>query len=99
MIQKDEFYKSHLRFHIVDVRREAEDDLRVVRVVFAVSNVDVHIDLVFVCFDQHSGKINEKRKKRLAPVMHTSPHKGAVTRWKSLLLTRSRLSVRQLLQS
>lgn len=70
MTQKDEFWKSHLRFHIVDVRREAEDDLRVVCVVFAVSNVDVDIDLVFVRFDQHSGKINEEKKtkkKRLAP--------------------------------
>lgn len=53
-MQAEEYYKSHLHFNIVDVRREAEDDFSVVCVVFAVSDVDVHIDLVCVCFDQHS---------------------------------------------
>lgn len=51
--------KSHLDFNVVDVRREAEADFSVVRVVFAVSNVDVHINLVFARFDQHSGEVNE----------------------------------------
>lgn len=87
-MQTEQLWESHLDFHIVDVRREAEDDFSVVCVVFTVSNVDVHINLVFACFDQHAG---EKKWKVLAclVVMHTSPHKGAVVHWKSLQLMRS----------
>lgn len=60
-MQREEF-KSHLYFHVVDVRSEAQDDPRVVRVVFAVSYVDVHINLVFVVFNHHSGEVHENRE-------------------------------------
>lgn len=52
--------KAHLYFHIVDVGCEAEDHFGVVRVVFAVSDVDVHVKLVLVRFDHHAGGRNEK---------------------------------------
>lgn len=38
--------KPHLDFHVVDVRREAQGDFGVVCVVLAVSDGDVHINLV-----------------------------------------------------
>lgn len=59
MIQREKHWKSHLCFNIVDVRREAEDNLGVVCIVFAVFNSDGHINLVFVFFDHHSGEENE----------------------------------------
>lgn len=71
-MQTDKFKKSHLYFNVVDVGREAEGDFSVVCVVFAVSNVDVHLDLVFLRFDQHSGEVNEKCQQ-LACDAHISP--------------------------
>lgn len=52
--------KSHLYFHVLDVGREAEDDLGVVCVVSAILDFDVHVDLFFVCSDQHPGNISLK---------------------------------------
>lgn len=87
-MRTDEFQESHLYFLIVDVGREAEGDFRVVRVVFAVPDVDVHVNLVIFGFDQHPGGGNEKQSGHVA-VMHESPHTGAVTHRKGLLPTRS----------
>lgn len=87
-MQTDDFEESHLYFLIVDVGREAEGDFRVVRVVFAVSDVDVHFNLVFLCFDQHPGGGNENPSGHVA-VMHKSPHTGAVTHQRDLPPTRS----------
>lgn len=52
--------KSHLYFHILDVGREAEDDLGVVCVVSVVPDFDVHVELFFVGADQKAGNISWK---------------------------------------
>ena len=81
MMPTEEYEKAHLYFNIVDVRCETEGNFCVVCVVFAVSNVDVHVNLVFVCSDHHSGEINKKKLSAGLVVMHMPPHKGAVTHW------------------
>lgn len=46
--EKDKLQKSHLHVYEVYVWREAEGDLSVVGVVFAISHVDIDVNLVIV---------------------------------------------------
>lgn len=51
--EKEKLQKSHLHIYEVYVWCEAEGDFSVVRVVLAISNVDVHVNLVVVGLDEH----------------------------------------------
>lgn len=51
--EKESLWKSHLHVYEVYVWREAEGDFSVVRVVFAISDDDVHVNLVVAGLDEH----------------------------------------------
>lgn len=65
-MRAEELRPSHLCLLVVDVWREAEDDFGVVGVVFVVPDVDVHLDIVITCLNQHSGgKKNPNMMKKI----------------------------------